>query len=114
MTTWTYHPCPKCGATDRVCEVDGGCRPEDIAYRESYEAWTQHLDESEGETGRYKVQIRLGPNGAHVAYRRAANLKTARALCLRVPPLGVAGIWRPDRTIHAWYSRDAEGKLTIT
>ena len=25
MTTWSYYPCPKCGATDRVCEIDGGC-----------------------------------------------------------------------------------------
>lgn len=21
----SYLPCPKCGATDRVCETDGGC-----------------------------------------------------------------------------------------
>jgi hypothetical protein len=23
--TERYLPCPKCGATDRVCEIDGGC-----------------------------------------------------------------------------------------
>lgn len=35
MTTWTYHPCPKCGTTARVCEVDGGCRPEDIRAKDA-------------------------------------------------------------------------------
>ena len=83
------------------------------AWQASREAWHQHLDEAEADTGPIKVQIRLGPDGAHVAYRRARNLTEARALAERVPPNGMAGIWRRDRRVHSWYSRDADGKLSI-